>query len=525
MTAAADPRLLQEFLDCGQVGILDDEDKAAFRLCSKQIKDYVDATVTACTVKPDDLDALLNCNWPLKEVEIFLDEDNEDNMPPESITSLLSDLICKFPLLEKLVIDELNELAELPENIGVLSQLKHFVINGCRELKALPPSFGQLTTLELFELAGCAALSFDGLGPLKHLKQLKHFRILGDIVSEPSFPDWVCSCDFPLENLCLGGGSTFPEGLTNFKNLTELTLHFRVHASNLEVSESISALSLLRNLELSSDKPISLPDSFSKLTSLEELWINADTDKEDIAPLQHLTGLTKLTVGKFLIEDESITYPGFLGNFTLLKYLGLWNSKVHSLPDALGNLKNLELLRLEELYDLEEIPESIGCLSSLTCIIFYHCSGLKRLPDSIGNLAALKYLMLESCYGLESLPESFGNLKNLQTLNISSTRVSRLPSSIGSLGSLEYFYVSDCEKLHELPDSVGNLNALKVLKIFDCFKLYIPDSFADLVLGKAYEDWSLQQIWFTGCRRVVLSQKAEQALALLKQHGVYKHRV
>ena len=67
MTAAVETRLLQEYLECGQVKILDEASKAALRLCSKQIKDYVDATIIACKVEPCDLDALLNCNWPARK--------------------------------------------------------------------------------------------------------------------------------------------------------------------------------------------------------------------------------------------------------------------------------------------------------------------------------------------------------------------------------------------------------------------------------------------------------------------------
>ena len=78
-----------------------------------------------------------------------------------------------------------------------------------------------------------------------------------------------------------------------------------------------------------------------------------------------------------------------------------------------------------------------------------------------------------------------------------------------------------CSNFLELPDSLGNLNALRVLEIYDSLKLHIPDSFADLILGKPYEEWSLKRVWFAQCEQMVLSQKVMLALALLQQHGVW----
>ena len=158
----------------------------------------------------------------------------------------------------------------------------------------------------------------------------------------------------------------------------------------------------------------------------------------------------------------------------MLKELVLYDSNVFSLPDALGNLKNLESLTLGGLNHLEELPESIGALSSLTKLNIYACQRLKRLPNSIGNLAVLDDLFL-----------------------------------------------GDCNELERLPESIGNLNALEVLAVVSCRTLHIPDSFADLILGKPYEDWSLKRVRFLRCEKMVLSQKAEQALALLKEHGVW----
>ena len=181
----------------------------------------------------------------------------------------------------------------------MLSQLKELIINECYELEALPPSFGHLSALERLELVSSGVhLTLNGVGPLEHLNRLKHLKIQGDITSNTLFPEWLCSCDFPfLENLWLGHGLwTFPPNLFNFQHLTTLVLKFNfLRDPEIEVPDSISALSSLRDLTLVSyEGPISLPDLFSKLTTIKELEISSQTHEVDIAPVQHLTGLTRL---------------------------------------------------------------------------------------------------------------------------------------------------------------------------------------------------------------------------------------
>lgn len=64
-TDAEQPRLLQAFLEFVDLYVLDKPSKAALRLCNKQIKTCIDATINSCTVKPYALDALWGRDWNL----------------------------------------------------------------------------------------------------------------------------------------------------------------------------------------------------------------------------------------------------------------------------------------------------------------------------------------------------------------------------------------------------------------------------------------------------------------------------
>ena len=79
MTAAAEPRLLEAFLELGDVSSLKLSTKKALRLCNKQTKSFIDATNVALKVELDDLDALLECDWKITVLKI---EEQEDESPP-----------------------------------------------------------------------------------------------------------------------------------------------------------------------------------------------------------------------------------------------------------------------------------------------------------------------------------------------------------------------------------------------------------------------------------------------------------
>ena len=106
---------------------------------------------------------------------------------------------------------------------------------------------------------------------------------------------------------------------------------------------------------------------------------------------------------------------------------------------------------------------------------------IDSLPDSIGNLKNLKTLVVNNTE-LSSLPYSIGNLKNLQTLDVSDNKLSSLPDSIGNLKHLQKLNLSDNE-LTSLPNSIGNLKHLKTLDVSDNELSSLPQSIMDLILS------------------------------------------
>ncbi len=421
----------------------------------------IDATVISCTVKfikRSDVALLSGSDWNLKKLTI------EEACYRETLSFLPNALIKKFPLLESLKLFECSDVEALPENIGeLLIHLTDLKIYGGGSLSTLPPSLGQLTNLEL---SNCFAMTLEGFAPLKQLQQLKTLEILRSGDSEEVSLEWICNnVTTGLLELRFGNPvHSLPSTISNLKHLTSLVLEDSCFP---ELPDSIGMLSLLQNLEISNNGhpdeiiPLNLPESFSKLTSLEELDLTVNLD--GIAPLQHLTGLTNLLLEFY--TEHNFQNLDVIWNLTSLKRLYL--------ADETSELSEDELLQLPAYF-----------------------SNLK-MPDDIANLKNLKYLHIEDFINLHELPESIGTLSCLTKLELM------------------------CTGVKSLPDTIVKLNALKVLQIVNCYELTaIPESFADRVLGENYEDWSLEKVVIWGCDNLVLSPKMEQAMEVLKSRGV-----
>jgi len=126
-----------------------------------------------------------------------------------------------------------------------------------------------------------------------------------------------------------------------------------------------------------------------------------------------LKNILLIVVAYFTIACSSVQYEEahiceILENIYEIKAtsLSLDNRKLSTLPDCIGNLKNLEYLYLGY-------------------------NQLTELPESIGELTKLNYLYLFENQ-LTSLPESIGQLTELNKLDIGSNQLSRISDCIGN---------------------------------------------------------------------------------------------
>jgi Leucine-rich repeat (LRR) protein len=207
-------------------------------------------------------------------------------------------------------------------------------------------------------------------------------------------------------------------------------------------------------------------------------WVFGDFEYYPaLKALKYLENLIITGSGLYKFANE---IPKYYKN---LKVIDLYGNFLDEIPENIGELKNLEVLRLGNQqgdHQITKIPDSFCKLIKLR--EFYYSVGnyTNTLPDSIGNLTNLEIFDIFGS-SLESLPESFGNLKSLKLFFVSEIK-SNIPESFGNLENLENFSM-DMYSSHmtNLPASFGNLKKLKLLTIYGATDIQtLPENFGDL---------------------------------------------
>lgn len=163
-----------------------------------------------------------------------------------------------------------------------------------------------------------------------------------------------------------------------------------------------------------------------------------------------------------LAYNKLSTLPDEIGQLKQLKTLSLLNNNFVTLPPQIKELDQLEFLELSNNY-LSTISSEIGQLHKLQHL-YLSQNNLSTLPAEIGQLHQLQELDL-SANQLSSLPAEIGQLTQLKVLGLSKNNLSTpLPSEIGQLHQLQEFYLS-FNRLSTLPAQIGQLHQLQELHL------------------------------------------------------------
>jgi Leucine-rich repeat (LRR) protein len=102
-----------------------------------------------------------------------------------------------------------------------------------------------------------------------------------------------------------------------------------------------------------------------------------------------------------LLGGNSIQYvpASFLRSFPKLRVLDLSFGLFDSLPEELGDLKELVSLDLSHC-DVKFLPNSIGKLHVLKCLSLFSCQKLNYLPSGVVGLTSLQVLNTKCCCDL-----------------------------------------------------------------------------------------------------------------------------
>ena len=265
-----------------------------------------------------------------------------------------------------------------------------------------------------------------------------------------------------------GWYGTIPSEIGQLTHLEKLRIHGRIYGP---LPPEIGQLSNLRELDFTNhrlgyDRERAIVYEFA-----DEGWreLNPHYGQPIYSLPPELGDLTNLEVLK-LHQNGFSELPAELGNLHNLKVLDLYGNTVSELPAELGNLTNLEVLTLSSTGPL---PPELGDLRSLKML---RASGVEGpLPPELGRLTQLDTLWLHAVRS-GSIPPEFGRMTSLVYLSIRGVSESYLeagdprfggpiPPELGDLTNLEIFSLNgDWEG--ELPASLGQLTKLKWLGIY-----------------------------------------------------------
>ncbi|MCF8358088.1 MAG: leucine-rich repeat domain-containing protein [Prolixibacteraceae bacterium] len=158
------------------------------------------------------------------------------------------------------------------------------------------------------------------------------------------------------------------------------------------------------------------------------------------------------------------------------------NNLTGFIPQEIGNLNNLEKLRLYVNQITGSIPAEIGNLSSLEYLQLDRNQLSGTIPSEIGNLSLLIRLDLSTNQLSGSIPSQIGNLDSLETLYLTNNQISgSLPPEIGDMDNLEKLYLMGNQLSGNLPPEIGNLSKLESMYLYEnLFTGNIPSELGQL---------------------------------------------
>jgi uncharacterized protein (TIGR02145 family) len=158
------------------------------------------------------------------------------------------------------------------------------------------------------------------------------------------------------------------------------------------------------------------------------------------------------------------------------------NNLSGELPVELGNLKDLEMLDLNQNSLTGPLPQELFNLANLKALIFYANQLTGTIPTNIGNLSKATHIDFSNNNLTGNIPESLGEITNLYYLDLGSNNLSgAIPLSIFSCQILHGLSLHDNELSGSIPTEIGNLINLNQLNLENNqLTGNIPNSIGDL---------------------------------------------
>jgi Leucine-rich repeat (LRR) protein len=243
---------------------------------------------------------------------------------------------------------------------------------------------------------------------------------------------WIC------EGLVPGNGGDDPRA-DAFSLLNNLWRRSFIE-SNLEVSDEVDML-WFKLHDVMRDLALYILENDSGTPPAKQLYLyRAGQNLEEIP--QEWKAISK-ALKLSLRSNKLKRLPGSFYAPELVSLL-LGRNPIEFVPASF--LKSFPKLRVLDLSDgqFDSLPEELGDLKDLVMLDLSYCKKLEILPDTVGKLHMLKWLNLDGCEMLKYLPSGMVGLTSLQVLNTmlcsNLTWAEHTPSGMARAESLGHVY-------------------------------------------------------------------------------------
>lgn len=240
---------------------------------------------------------------------------------------------------------------------------------------------------------------------------------------------------------------SLPQEIGNLKELSNLILVGCGFSG--QIPETIGSLSKLKYLSLNSNKFIgSIPSSLGKLSEL--YWLDlADNKLTGHIPVSRgsTPGLDMLVETKHFHFDKNqlsgpIPAQLFSSSMKLIHLLLEQNQLTGSIPETLGHVQSLEVVRLDRNSLSGSVPANLKNLTSIIDLYLSNNNLIGPLPN-LNGMSLLNYVDLSNnTFDPTDFPTWLSTLTSLTTLVMENTRLQGpIPASLFSLDQLQNVYL------------------------------------------------------------------------------------
>ena len=371
----------------------------------------------------------------------------------------------------------------VPEELGQLDSLRSLDLSGNQLAGTIPEALGQLENLDTLYLA---ANQLTGPIPeaLGQLNNLKFLHLAGNQLTGP-IPETLGQLE-NLEGLYLNFNQLtgpIPETLGQLNNLQVLWLSLNQLTG--PIPETLGQLNNLQSLKLFGNQLTCIPSALRSIPNndLDDLGLAfchlESGEAAILAAFYEATGgdgwknNTNWLSGAPLSEWYGVTTDdeGWVISLDLSGRVGLpygdypsGNGLRGTIPEALGQLNNLESLDFADNELTGPIPETLGQLNNLQALSLGGNELTGPIPETLGQLNNLQYLGLVLNELTGPIPETLGQLNNLQYLGLLGNQLTGpIPETLGQLNNLIFLTLARNQLTGPIPETLGQLNNLEFL--------------------------------------------------------------